>query len=89
MDRETLANEFFRRLVLVFGVIGTLSAYAANQLNIGCLPYRDGTLVFYANRTSTDQIAGMGSSLKHSIGREQMQAEIVKRLKNLQKLLKT
>lgn len=64
-------------------------SYNSNQLSVICLPHRDGSLVFYANRTSTDQIAGMGSSLKHSIGREQMQAEIVKRLKNLRKLLKS
>jgi len=64
-------------------------SYNSNQLSIGCLPYQNGSLVFYANRTSTDQVAGMGSSLKHSIGREQMRGEIVKRLKKLLKLLKS
>ncbi|MGZ8136325.1 MAG: hypothetical protein ACXW1W_04385 [Methylococcaceae bacterium] len=63
-------------------------SYNSSQLTIGCLPYQDGSLIFYANRTSTDQVAGMGSSLKHSIGREQMRAEIVKRLKKLEKILK-
>jgi hypothetical protein len=62
-------------------------SYNSSQLSIGCLPYRDGALVFYASRTSTDQVAGMGSSLKHSIGREQMRAEIVKRLKKIRQLL--
>lgn len=64
-------------------------SYNSSQLSIGCLPYKSGSLIFYANRTSTDQVAGMGSSLKHSIGREQMRAEIVKRLKKVQQLLKS
>jgi hypothetical protein len=37
------------------------------------------------NRTFTDQVAGNDSSLKHSIGDEQEQDEIVKLLKNLRK----
>ncbi|MBL1265221.1 hypothetical protein [Candidatus Methylomicrobium oryzae] len=63
-------------------------SYNSNQLNIGCLPYRAGSLVFYANRNFTDQVAGLGSSLKHSIGREQMKGEIIKRLTNLRKAIK-
>jgi hypothetical protein len=63
-------------------------SYNSNQLNIACLPYRGGSLVFYANRNFTDQVAGLGSSLKHSIGREQMKSEIIKRLTNLQKAFK-
>jgi len=54
----------------------------------GGLPYKDGTLVFYSTRSSTDQVAGMGSSLKHSIGREQMKKEMIKRLQRLNKDLK-
>ena len=63
-------------------------AYNSNQLMISCLPYLDGSLVFYANRTFTDQVAGAGGSLKHSIGDEQARGEIVKLLKNLRKALK-
>lgn len=63
-------------------------SYNSNQLSIACLPYRDGSLVFYANRSFTDQVAGLGSGVKHSIGREQMRGEIVKRLVNLRGLLK-
>jgi hypothetical protein len=63
-------------------------SYNSNQLSIACLPYRDGSLVFYANRSFTDQVAGVGSSLKHSIGREQVKGEITKRLKNLRKAFK-
>jgi hypothetical protein len=49
----------------------------------GGLPFKDGSLVFYSIRSSTDQVAGMGSSLKHSIGREQMKKEMIKRLQRL------
>ena len=62
-------------------------SYNSNQLTIVCLPYRDGSLVFYMNRTFTDQVAGNGSNLKHSIGNEQERDEIVKLLKNLNKAI--
>ena len=51
-------------------------SYNSNQLTIVCVPYRDGSLVFYMNRTFTDQVAGSGSSLKHSIGDEQERDEV-------------
>ncbi len=63
-------------------------SYNSNQLSIACLPYREGSLVFYANRSFTDQVAGFGSSLKHKVGREQMRDEIVSRLNNLRKAFK-
>ncbi|NOT12546.1 MAG: hypothetical protein HOP23_12050 [Methylococcaceae bacterium] len=63
-------------------------SYNSSQLSIACLPHRDGSLVFFAIRSFTDQVAGFGSSLKHSIGREQMVGAIVKQLTNLRKLLK-
>lgn len=63
-------------------------SYNSSQFSLACLPYRDGSLLFYANRSFTDQVAGMGSSLKHSIGREQMKGEILKQLANLRKALK-
>ncbi|MGZ8238854.1 MAG: hypothetical protein ACXWTY_13400 [Methylobacter sp.] len=63
-------------------------SYNSNQLIIACLPYRDGSLLFFANRSFTDQVAGLGSSLKHSIGREQMESSLVKQLTILRKALK-
>jgi hypothetical protein len=62
-------------------------SYNSINLVIGCLPYRDGTIVFYAQRTSTDQVAGMASGLKHSIGRERMKDQMVGRLESLRKAL--
>ena len=60
-------------------------SYNSINLIIGCLPHHDGTIVFYSQRTSTDQVAGMASGLKHSIGRERMKAQMVGRLENLRK----
>ncbi len=63
-------------------------SYNSSHVVAGGLPYKDGTLIFYSIRSSTDQVAGLGSSLKHSIGREQMKKEMIKRLQRLNKDLK-
>ena len=63
-------------------------SYNSSQLLAGCLPYREGAIVFYALRSSTDQVAGMGSGLKHSIGRDRMKAEMVKQLQSFRRILK-
>ncbi len=39
-------------------------------------PVEEGTLVVYANRTSTDQVVGFGSSARHAIGRRMMSSQI-------------
>jgi len=62
-------------------------SYNSTNLVIGCLPHRGGSIVFYAQRTSTDQVAGMASGLKHAIGREQMKGQMVGRLESLRKAL--
>ena len=51
--------------------------YNSLQIVAGCFPAEKGTVVFYTNRTSTDQVAGFGSSLKHKIGRDRMRDEVV------------
>lgn len=63
-------------------------SYNSNQFIIGCLPYRNGSLIFYTNRTFTDQVTGFGSSLKHSVGREQMRRRMEKHLINIKNALK-
>jgi len=63
-------------------------SYNSSQLQLGCLPYRDGAIIFYALRSSTDQVAGIGSGMKHSIGRDRMKAEMVKQLQRLRTTLK-
>lgn len=56
-------------------------SYNSNFVASGCLSVEGGTLVFYVNRTFTDQVAGLGSAAKHRIGRGQMVSEITAKLK--------
>jgi hypothetical protein len=43
----------------------------------GCLPLGGQTIVFYGNRTYTEQVAGFASGAAHAIGRKIMIAEVV------------
>ena len=61
--------------------------YNSLQIVAGCLEVAGGTIVFYTNRTSTDQVAGMGSGLKHSIGRRQMLKEVTAHLKTVREAI--
>ncbi len=45
---------------------------------IGAVPVENGIVMFYRNRTFTDQVAGFGSGMKKGIGRGQMRNTIVK-----------
>ena len=62
-------------------------SYNSSQAVFGSLPYLDGALVMYGLRSSTDQVAGMGQSLKHSIGRGQLNSEIIKKFQRLKATL--
>jgi hypothetical protein len=53
------------------------------QLIIGAFPFGEETLLFYTNRTFTDQVAGFGSGTKRKIGREMMLGEVVKLLETV------
>jgi hypothetical protein len=48
------------------------------QLIVGAFSFGDDTLVFYTNRTFTDQVAGFGSGTKHKVGRKMMLGEVEK-----------
>ncbi|SFM04340.1 hypothetical protein SAMN05421880_1052 [Nitrosomonas nitrosa] len=63
-------------------------SYNSSHLIVGCLPYREGAIVFYTHRTYTDQVTGLGNNLKRSIGREQMKKQMVKNLKGLRSAVK-
>lgn len=52
-------------------------SYNSMQTISGCLAVPGGCLVFHSNHTSTDQVAGFGSGLRHSIGRDQMREETI------------
>lgn len=60
-------------------------SYNSLTLLIGCLPYREGSIVFYTQRISTDQVAGAASELRHVIGRGQMRNHMILRLEALRK----
>ena len=62
-------------------------SYNSNFIAGGCLEVQGGTMVFYVNRTFTDQVAGWGSSLKHSIGRSQMLDSVVASLQSARERL--
>lgn len=50
---------------------------------LGALPYLNGTMVFHAVRTSTDQVLGVGSIIRHNLGRKFLKAELLHRLLKL------
>ena len=58
-------------------------SYNSNFIGAGALAVEGGTVVFYCNRTFTDQVAGMGSGLKHAIGRKQMLGEVAGNLRRI------
>jgi hypothetical protein len=58
-------------------------SYNSNFIAAGGLAVQGGTLIFYVNRTFTDQVAGFGSGLKHNIGRGQMLSDVTDKLKHL------
>jgi len=72
------------RLVLPVGdayVAASRQFYVSRGYNVtqevaALLPVQEGVLLLYVNRTSTDQVAGFGSSAKHSIGRGVMGKQI-------------
>jgi hypothetical protein len=47
------------------------------------LPYEDATMVFSTTRVSTDEVLGVGSPLKRSVGRGQVRDEMRTRLERL------
>ena len=58
--------------------------YNAEQAIAGLFPIQKGTLVFYTNRTSTDQVEGWGGSAKRSIGSRLLASELEALYKKIQ-----
>lgn len=61
-------------------------SYNDLQILAGAVPDGAGSLMFYANRTFTDQVAGMGQSVKHGVGRKFMVDAIQENLDSLAKV---
>jgi hypothetical protein len=69
-------------------VVVTREFYASHSFNssqwiTGCLPYRDGTVIFQQVRSYTDQVAGIASDVKHIIGRQLLKDKMLKSFKRL------
>ena len=60
-------------------------SYNAEQAVAGFFPVKEGTIVVYANRTSTDQVTGFGGSAKRSIGSKVLASQLEKLFHDLQK----
>ena len=58
-------------------------SYNSSQWLTGCLPYRDGTVVFQEVRSFTDQVAGVASDVKHLVGRELLKDKMLKSFERL------
>ena len=52
-------------------------SFNASQGAAGALPVTDGVVIFYGNRTSSDQVAGFMSGMRHEIGRGMMRDSLV------------
>lgn len=64
-------------------------SYNANFVTGACVAVEGGTLVFYVNRTFTDQVTGFASGMRHSIGRKKMLAEVAANLRRIRDQLKS
>lgn len=62
-------------------------SYNSSQWLTGCLPYRNGTVIFQQVRSYTDQVAGMASNVKHIIGRKVLKEKMLKSFERLCKVL--
>lgn len=58
-------------------------SFNASQAAAGALPVDDGVVIFYANRTSSDQVAGFMSSMRHSIGRGMMRDSLIEAMEEI------
>lgn len=63
-------------------------SYNSSQVVAGALPHKNGTLIFYSVRSSTDQVDGPGSGLKHFLGRSKLKKEMTEKLRKVSTELK-
>jgi hypothetical protein len=58
-------------------------SFNASQGVAGALPVESGVMIFYANRTSSDQVAGFMSGMRHEIGRGMMRDSLVEAMQEI------
>ena len=61
-------------------------SYNSSHVVMGAFPTEHGTLVFYRNRTSTDQVAGRVGRAKKALGRRRLRNTIVDYLESVRRL---
>ncbi len=74
--RHRMALPFNGGVALVDRDFYVSHGYNTSQAISGLFPVPEGTLFFYRNRVSTDQVGGFGSSLKRGIGRGVMAKQL-------------
>jgi hypothetical protein len=57
------------------------NTYTCRFIASACFEARGGTLLIYVTRLFTDQVAGVGSGLKHALGRRKMLTDVAAKLK--------
>lgn len=75
-----------------YAIVAELQFYVEHSYNsmltiIGCVPYESGSVVFCVNRTFTDQVAGFGSGLKRTVGRQRIEDAISEHFAKLKTML--
>lgn len=65
------------------------TGYNCEQAVAAFLPTSSGTIVLYANRTSTDQVTGFGGGMKRSIGSEVLESQLRKMFQKLRATVKS
>ena len=75
--RHRMALPFHGGIALVDRDFYVSRGYNISQAISGLFPVPEGTIVFFRNRVSTDQVGGFGSSMKQSIGRSVMAKQLV------------
>ncbi len=74
--RHRMALPFSGGVALVDRDFYVGHGYNTSQAISGLIPVPEGTLVFYRNRVSTDQVGGFGSSVKRTFGRSVMAKQL-------------
>ena len=69
-----------------------LHFYASREYNsmltaVGVIPYADGSLVFAVNHTFTDQVTGLGSTVRRAVARNLVASELARQLEETRKRL--
>jgi hypothetical protein len=62
-------------------------SYNSSHMILGCVPYGNGSILFYTHRTFTDQV--QGNNLKRSIGRQRLKQQMIRNLKFLRTALES